>query len=272
MNQEKENSKNFKFFLETLLFSDDYDLEALSRFYEISLRHYVCLCMVEASENALSDTIKSNFQYLESSVRNISLSSTLSVLTCPYADHLIFLLTADTKNDIHYLQNTISTNFEYISTMHPHHPMYLAFSSICDTPSKLKDCYRKINKTLTIKNLDYLFPNRIIHYDKLGIYRLLFELDKNNSLKDYCIQNIGVLITYDQQHSSNLLDTLKAYFFNNCRTTQTATALFIHKNTLIYRLSIIKGLLNTDLNNALINLELFNSILIYEYISGDVPF
>lgn len=269
MNQERESAKNFKFFLETLIFSNDYNLETLSKFYEISLHRYVCLAMAVAAENGLSDTIKSNFQHLESSVRNLSFSNRLSVFTCPYADHLIFLMTADTKNDINYIQNTLENNFEYISAMHPHHPMFLALSNICEDPTQIKNCYCEIVKTLSIKNLNTLFPNRIIHYNNLGIYKLLFELDKSDSLKKYCLENIGVLITYDQQHSSNLLDTLKHYFLNNCHITQTASALFIHKNTLIYRLSTIKGLLNTDLNNALINLELFNSIIIYEYLSGN---
>ena len=44
------------------------------------------------------------------------------------------------------------------------------------------------------------------------------------------------------------------------------SVLFIHKNTLVYRLSLIKELLHTDLSNALKNLELFNSILLYDYL------
>ena len=80
------------------------------------------------------------------------------------------------------------------------------------------------------------------------------------------MKNIDPLISYDTQHSSSLLETLRLYFINNCHSSQTAQALFIHKNTLVYRLSLIKELLHTDLSNALKNLELFNSILLYDYL------
>nr|WP_279233272.1 helix-turn-helix domain-containing protein [Hathewaya massiliensis] len=54
---------------------------------------------------------------------------------------------------------------------------------------------------------------------------------------------------------------------NLCRhLVKTSQELFIHRNTLIYRLSTVKELLGRDLDDAMTNLELFNSILIYEFL------
>lgn len=268
MEQVKENTKNVRFFLETLLFSNEFDLDSIMHFYNIQIHSQYCLCVIEAADNGFSETIESNFQHLTASVRNISLSSRLGILSCTYANRLIFLLTADSKDDIIYLHNTIINNFQYIQSLHcaQGQSMNMALSRIYTNLSQIKQCYREITMALSTKNLASLFPNRIIHYENLGIYRLLFELVKNESLKDYCIKNIEPLITYDKHHSSNLLETLRLYFINNCHSAQTAQALFIHKNTLVYRLSVIKELLNTDLSNALKNLELFNSILLYDYL------
>ncbi|MCX0414564.1 helix-turn-helix domain-containing protein, partial [Clostridium perfringens] len=40
-----------------------------------------------------------------------------------------------------------------------------------------------------------------------------------------------------------------------------------HRNTLLYRLSTIKNLLQRDLDDAMTDLELFNSILIFEFLN-----
>lgn len=271
MDQVKENTKNVRFFLETLLFSNDLDLDSIMHFYNIRIHSQYCLCVTEAADNAFSETVESNYQHLTASVRNISLSNRLAILSCSYANRLIFLLTSDSKDDIVYLQNTISNNFQYIQSLHAGQdtPMNMAFSRIYGNLGQIKQCYREITMALSTRNLPSLFPNRIIHYENLGIYRLLFELGKNESIRDYCIKNIEPLIAYDKHHSSNLLETLRLYFINNCHSVQTAQALFIHKNTLVYRLSVIKELLHTDLSNALKNLELFNSILLYDYLLSE---
>lgn len=268
MEQVKEQTKNIRFFLETLLFSHDFDLDSIIHFYNIRLHSQYCLCVAEAADHACSETIEANFQHLTASVRNVALSNRLAILSCSYANRLIFLLTADSRDDITYLQNTISNNFEYIQALHSAQGslMHMAFSRIYTSLGRFKQCYREITMALSTKTLPALFPNRIIHYENLGIYRLLFELGKSESIKDYCLKNIQPLITYDEHHSSNLLDTLRLYFVNNCHSAQTAQALFIHKNTLVYRLSLIKDLLGMDLSNALKNLELFNSILLYDYL------
>ena len=183
--------------------------------------------------NVFSEAIESNFQHLSASVRNIALSSRLAILSCSYANRLIFLLTADSKSDTVYLQNTISNNFEYIQALHASRGgfMKMAFSRTFTKLNQIKQCYHEITVALSTKNLHALFPNHIIHYENLGIYRILFELDKNESIRDYCMKNIDPLISYDAQHSSSLLETLRLYFINNCHSSQTAQALFIHKNT-----------------------------------------
>ena len=268
MEQVKEKSKNVRFFLESLLFSNNSDIDSITHFYNIRPHSQYCICVVESADNVFSEAIESNFQHLSASVRNIALSSRLAILSCSYANRLIFLLTADSKSDTVYLQNTISNNFEYIQALHASRGgfMKMAFSRTFTKLNQIKQCYHEITVALSTKNLHALFPNHIIHYENLGIYRILFELDKNESIRDYCMKNIDPLISYDAQNSSSLLETLRLYFINNCHSSQTAQALFIHKNTLVYRLSLIKELLHTDLSNALKNLELFNSILLYDYL------
>lgn len=52
------------------------------------------------------------------------------------------------------------------------------------------------------------------------------------------------------QHSFSPVDTLRAYLECNCNLSRTAERLYIHKNTLLYRLNHIRGIIRCDLNDA----------------------
>lgn len=54
----------------------------------------------------------------------------------------------------------------------------------------------------------------------------------------------------EQDFSFSPVDTLREYLACNCNLTQTAQRLFIHKNTLLYRLGHIKAILRCNLDDA----------------------
>ena len=61
------------------------------------------------------------------------------------------------------------------------------------------------------------------------------------------IRNIRtVLDEYDKKYRSNLLETLRVYVQNEGRIAQTAQALFLHVNTVRYRLDKLKELLGPE--------------------------
>lgn len=57
------------------------------------------------------------------------------------------------------------------------------------------------------------------------------------------------LMRYDNENNTDFLLTLISYIRNNCNLQKTASSLFIHRNTLIYRMQKIKSLLHYDLDN-----------------------
>lgn len=54
---------------------------------------------------------------------------------------------------------------------------------------------------------------------------------------------------FDRQHETNYCDTLIEYFSNTLRSSQTAEKLFIHKNSLLYRLGRVGALFGFDLDS-----------------------
>lgn len=89
----------------------------------------------------------------------------------------------------------------------------------------------------------------VLFFDDLGLYSLLLNINNNAAIESFSNRILKPLAEYDDVNSSNLLETLEVYLDNNKSITDTAEVLFVHRNTLRYRLNKIKSLLGDDLEN-----------------------
>lgn len=91
--------------------------------------------------------------------------------------------------------------------------------------------------------------DQLLFFGDLGIYSLLFSIDDEKSLRRFYKTYLGKLIDYDSVNNTQLCYTLDVYLSNNGNANATAEALYIHRNTLRYRLDKIRSLLDDDLEN-----------------------
>ncbi len=83
------------------------------------------------------------------------------------------------------------------------------------------------------------------------------------------LQSIGdqilkVLIEYDAENDAQLVTTLKAYLESDCQSTKAAEQLFVHRNTLRYRLRLIEKLTGADLDNFEVLVNFYLAVLALE--------
>ncbi len=84
----------------------------------------------------------------------------------------------------------------------------------------------------------------IINYENLGIGRLIYQLP--TTLCEMFLQEVfrrGSLDNLDRE----TLATIQCFFENNLNVSETSRKLFVHRNTLVYRLEKIKKLTGLDL-------------------------
>jgi purine catabolism regulator len=97
----------------------------------------------------------------------------------------------------------------------------------------------------------------VLQHDELGVYRLLSRLPLDE-LRRHCAEAIGPLLDYDRDHNGALVHTLEVFLRCERNRVRAAEELFIHYNTLRYRLTQIDELtggLSGD-STARLNLEL----------------
>lgn len=64
-----------------------------------------------------------------------------------------------------------------------------------------------------------------------------------------CHPSVEKLVNYDNEHGTKFLDTLYYYLRNERRLTQTAKVMFLHRNTLFYRIERIQEIMETDMDD-----------------------
>ncbi|NLE45870.1 MAG: hypothetical protein GX620_14200 [Chloroflexi bacterium] len=92
--------------------------------------------------------------------------------------------------------------------------------------------------------------DRVLAFSDLGMYRLLCRLQDCEELNEFFAQTLAPLVKYDSSHHTELVPTLEAYFAHQGNVSQTAESLFLHRNSLLYRLERINQITGLDLANA----------------------
>ncbi|WP_371018487.1 GAF domain-containing protein [Pseudalkalibacillus sp. JSM 102089] len=105
----------------------------------------------------------------------------------------------------------------------------------------------------------------ILSYDELGPYRLIMRTDKDE-LEDYVYDILGPILNYDQKNQTELFKTLKVFLECNQNMTSSASQLYVHTNTIKYRLNTMKEILAVTSLEGRMLFDLQLGIYICEYL------
>lgn len=105
---------------------------------------------------------------------------------------------------------------------------------------------------------------RVFLYEEMGIYNLFSELADKKVMQEFIDSTLVVIIEYDRNNNSKLLETLKAYLWNNNSLIHASEQLYTHRNTVKYRVQRISQLTGRDFDDAITRLEFMNAIICME--------
>lgn len=107
---------------------------------------------------------------------------------------------------------------------------------------------------------------KLSRFSELGSLVFLSELSESESLRKFFEEKLGVLQVYDEKNDASLMQTLSAYLECDGHLQRTADSLFLHKNSVIYRLNKIRSLINVDLSDYRTLFDLHLCILMKDFI------
>ncbi len=154
------------------------------------------------------------------------------------------VLVKETKSDIEpkHIENLAASIADTLSSEFYTHVVI----GIGSTVSNLKDLARSFKEAQTTLEVGKVFDNErtIISYENLGIARLIYQLP--TTLCESFLKEVfkrGSIDSLDQE----TLFTIQRFFENNLNVSETSRKLFVHRNTLVYRLVKIKKITGLDL-------------------------
>ena len=108
---------------------------------------------------------------------------------------------------------------------------------------ELADAYKEAQVAIEVGKV-FDTEKNIISYENLGIGRLIYQLP--TTLCEMFLQEVFKKNPIDALDKETLF-TINKFFENNLILSETARKLFVHRNTLVYRLEKIKKLTGLDL-------------------------
>ncbi|MGG1247023.1 proline utilization transcriptional regulator PutR [Bacillus spizizenii] len=141
-------------------------------------------------------------------------------------------------------------------------PIYIGIGNEYDHLLKLGKSYTEALEVIKAAEITGNQENIPYEYAKLGIYRYLESIEQKNEFLEYENKDLALLKAKDQESSTELLKTLEIYLLNNCKTKPAAEQLFIHQNTLNYRIKQITEMTSIDLNDFRTRCQLYLDLML----------
>ncbi len=119
----------------------------------------------------------------------------------------------------------------------------IGISTIAENIQELSKAYREARIALEVGKV---FDNEknIISYNNLGIGRLIYQLP--TTLCELFLNEVLKKESIEVMDNETIY-TIQKFFENNLNVSETSRKLFVHRNTLVYRLDKIKKLTGIDL-------------------------
>lgn len=177
-------------------------------------------------------------------------------IVCGFQDvyHLFFCVAAGEGQDY---TATISSLLQQLTKKYRFLNVNMGVSSICNSHTELKRGYQEATAACKI-GFKVSPESQVFFATDLSVYNILDSADFLEKVKQSIKKYIDPLILVDRKTSNQLLQTLKVYFDSSRGIRKCASSMYVHHNTIRYRLNQIEKItgLNLDNPNDLFLLEL----------------
>lgn len=171
-----------------------------------------------------------------------------SNITAYEGDILLIIQKRQRKSRVHFNEKQLMALLE----------QYDGFSCMGNASEfmmSLPTMYHQIRAALRIGS--HMEPGkRIYYYEEFAMYQIIelaaeseVKLLSSRNLVHLCNNEMIALIRYDQKYRTDMVDVLLTFLKYERNTTKTAEALFMHRNTLLYKIKKVEEIIDRDLDD-----------------------
>ena len=175
-------------------------------------------------------------------VRSMFASHTKDFITAVDEKNIILVKEIGQKEKIEDLEKTAEVIVDMLNT-EAMSRVHVAFGTIVKDLKEVSRSYKEAKMALDVGKIFYS-DKKVIAYSNLGIGRLIYQLPM--PLCKMFIKEIFSDKTPDE-FDEETLSTINKFFENNLNVSETSRQLYIHRNTLVYRLDKLQKSTGLDL-------------------------
>ncbi|MDU2066610.1 MAG: PucR family transcriptional regulator ligand-binding domain-containing protein [Sporomusaceae bacterium] len=204
---------------------------------------------------------------IEQTARSVLTRQNRTTLSMTWLDTIVLLLPAVKVGSFHKTnEDLLSEIAAELRIAFPQVKIAAGLGKSADSPIEIRRSYHEASKALLFG--EYSASSESIYlYEQLGIFKLLLDLPQE-TLYNYYKEVMEPLLAYDRKYKSDLVTSLYVFFEENGNAVQTAKRLFVHRNTLDYRLKKIEDVTGRNLANPYERLTLQVGALIHRQLFG----
>lgn len=180
------------------------------------------------------------------------------------SNNIILIKELKEKYDAEYIDALAN---QIVDTVHSETMMsvLLGVSTVAENINILNSAYKEAQIALEVGKV-FDEEKYILHYDNLGIGRLIYQLPiKLCELFLHEVFKKGDISLLD----SETLLTINKFFENDLNVSETSRQLFVHRNTLVYRLEKIYKLTGLDLRKFDQAIVFKVAMMVHKYLSSN---
>ncbi len=107
-------------------------------------------------------------------------------------------------------------------------------------------CYGQAAAALSVAAIN---EEKVVQYKNIGVYKLLFGVENREIIDSYIDGILGEIVRYDKMNGTDYENTLRVYLKCSGSVQQTSEILKVHRNTVNYKIKVIREITGMKLND-----------------------
>lgn len=161
----------------------------------------------------------------------------------------VFELDGDIVMICHGMDKDISQklieDYLHFCSLNKDYKLSMGESSIKEGFDKISEAYQEAKTALKVAQIN---NRRHLYWKDVGIYGLLLTPNRESILQEFYHKYLEPLVEYDAVRGTDYTEMLQLYLENQSSVNEVSNLIYMHRNTINYRLSRIKEILQIEMD------------------------
>ncbi|MFD2702378.1 PucR family transcriptional regulator [Paenibacillus shunpengii] len=233
--------------------------------------YWVAVCQVDSSlDGRISFPFNSRgYEYLQEQIQAYLDAKHMNAITTVKGDHIVIILTS---NDLSVSQQEgrliqlLQSALSHLRKSNDHHLFSIGLSNHADQLDRLARAYQEA--VLALKHANDSHSSTSVHAYRVQQVPDLIRMLPYHKLREFCGSILKSIAFPKSDENIELLQTLDVYLQQNCNVKETARVLFLHRNTVFYRLNKCESLLQLSFKDPVDLLKLQMAVMIHHILKS----